>query len=211
MANPKASNLQSQLGKLVGAHGSEERAKRMRVNAARASTTAKEILQLLDHQAPAAEKEFLVQVAKFFDDLNEIFEVNQRKSKVAKQTAENEFRKKREAQLQAAIKNTFGEPVDADQVRSIANALLVFASKSVGEQEAKRLGVDRFHFFVARDYELKSAIKKDDIDQMAREIAEVRIDGYDVGQHWKDKETSCYSAGWADFERFAKIKRVSLG
>ena len=80
MANPKASNLQSQLGKLVGAHGSEELAKRMRVNAARASTTAKEILQLLDHQAPAAEKEFLVQVAKFFDDMNEIFEVNQRKS-----------------------------------------------------------------------------------------------------------------------------------
>lgn len=52
MANPKASNLQSQLSqlsKLIGAYGGEERAKRMRVNAARAATTARDILQLLDH------------------------------------------------------------------------------------------------------------------------------------------------------------------
>ena len=83
---PDAGRLIPLLQPKFGAYGGEDRAKRLRSNAARAASTARDILGMFAsyEPIPEAEKNFLEQAANFFDRLNAGFEVAQRDAKTKK-------------------------------------------------------------------------------------------------------------------------------
>ena len=77
---PDAARLYPILSERFSGFGGEARAKRFRTNAARSATAARDVLSLLDASivpghpdCPAAEREFLLEVAAFFDGLNRFF------------------------------------------------------------------------------------------------------------------------------------------
>ncbi|MEY4593525.1 MAG: hypothetical protein RIR18_2420 [Pseudomonadota bacterium] len=202
--SPDASKLIPLLHQKFGAYGGEDSAKRLRANAARAASTARDILGMFAtyEPVPEAEKTFLEQAARFFDGLNAGFEVAQRSAKKAKAKADAEFFAKREAKIAEVIRLTFGETLDLAQVRAMAEAMKAYARRESNAIEAKRRGVDRAYFFISREYELRAALKNNDAQKIAREVAEVRLEAGEHGRNWKDQEETCYSAGWADFIKF---------
>jgi len=201
---PDAGRLIPLLQPKFGVYGGEERAKRLRSNAARAASTARDILNMFNtwEQIPEAEKIFLDQAARFFDKLNAGFEVAQRGAKQAKVKADAEYKAKREAQIAQTIRQTFGETLDLAEVRATAEAMQVYASREIGNTEAKRRGVDRAYFFINREFELRAALKSNDAQKIAREVAEVRMEAGERGRTWKDRDETCYNAGWSDFVEF---------
>lgn len=201
---PNANKLLPLLQPKFGAYGGEERAKRLRTNAAKAASTAREILDLFSawEPIPEAEKTFLEQAARFFEALNAGFEDAQHGAKKAKAKAAAEFTAKREAQIAEIIRLTFGDTLDQEQTRATAEALQAFASRDTCAAEAQRRGVDRAYFFITRDYELSAALKSGDAQKIAREVAEIRLEAGERGRTWKDREETCYSAGWSDFLKF---------
>jgi hypothetical protein len=203
-AKPDASKLVPHLQSKFNSHGGEARAKNLRVSAARAATTAREILGLFGswESMPETEKAFLHQVSQFFNELNTVFERSQRQAKVAQAKAVAEFEEKREAQVRETIRLTFGATPDPAEVLATAKALQRFASTEIRTEHARRKGVDRYYFFLPREYEFRRAMAGDDAMRLAREIAEVRMEAGERGRAWMDREERCYSAGWSDFIAF---------
>ena len=201
---PQAYKLFPALQDSFGAYGGEERAKRLRVNAAKAATMAREILGMLNHKpnVPETEKSFLQDAAQFFETMNGLFQAAQGEAKHAKAKADADRKTKREARIAEAIRLTFGETLDLAEVRATAEALQAYASREAGEAEAKRQGVDRAYFFINREYELRAALKSNDARQIAREVADIRLEVGARGRAWNDRDETCYSAGWADFIKF---------
>lgn len=201
---PDASRLIPLLQPKFGAYGGEDKAKRLRSNAARAASTAREILGMFAayEPIPETEKTFLEQAARFFDQLNTGFEVAQRGAKKAKAKADADFQAKREARIADTIRQTFGPTLDLAEVRATAEALQAFASREAGDAEAKRRGVSRVYFFITREFELRAALKANDVQKIAREVAEIRLAAGEHGRAWKDQDELCYNAGWADFIKF---------
>lgn len=183
-------------------YGGEDRARRLRINAARVSSTAKEILSMFGpgDQVPEAEREFLREVAAFFDGLNTMFKVQQGSAKIARAKAEAQWRAQHEVEVSRAILETFGEPPVPEEVFRCGEMLMAFASDANAQAQAKRLGVDRWHFFISRMYEFRAAFTAANADALAREIALVKMDAGARGRYWRDGEVSCYSAGWDDFK-----------
>jgi len=180
----------------------------LRTNAARASNTARELLAMFDkwETEPAREKAFLAQVVQFFDRLNEGFEVTQRHAKHARVQAEKAMLARHETRIKDAIRDSFGNAPELEQVRAIAEALQTFASREVQAAEAQRHGAARSYFHIPREYELRAAIKSNDAQKIAREVAEVRLEAGELGRTWKDKETISYSPGWQDFLNYVRTK-----
>lgn len=206
--NPEARKLFPALKNEFGAYGGEDKAKRLRANAAKAASTAREILGLLQYklEVPENEKAFLQDVAQFFEDMNGLFQTAQGQAKRDKAKADAEFLAKREAKIAEVTRQTFGEKLDLEQVTSTASALQAFASREVCDAEAKRRRVDRAFFFITREHELRYALKSADVKKIAREIAEIRLEAGETGRTWKDREETCYSAGWQDFISFVRTK-----
>lgn len=205
-ATVDAKNVTSTLKKRFGTYGGEDLAKRLRVNSARTASFARELHAMLtldeSDGSLVNEKAFLQRVAVFFDDLNSRFQQEQRAAKVAKIKAEADYAAKRETQLKAMVRDIFGETFDLAVVEPVALQLQQFASRDVSSEEAKRLRVDRWFFFITRTYEFRAAMKGADPAKIAREVAEVRLDVGENGRFWQDQEVGCYTAGWADFEEF---------
>lgn len=202
---PEARKLFQLLKTEFGTYGGEDKAKRLRVNAAKAASTAREILGMLQYklEVPENEKAFLQDAAQFFEAMNGLFETAQGQAKRDKAKADAEFLAKREVQLAELIQATFGDRLNHDEVVRTATELQQFASREVCDAEAKRRGVDRSFFFISREFELRGALKAGDTKKIAREVAEVRLEVGERGRAWKDRdEESCYSAGWADFIRY---------
>lgn len=201
---PDAGRLIPLLQPKFGAYGGEDRAKRLRTNAARAASTARDILGMFAsyEPIPETEKTFLEQTARFFDQLNAGFEVAQRGAKKAKAQADADYQAKRKARIAETIRQTFGETLDLAEVRATAEALQAFASREACDAEAKRRGVSRAYFFINREYELRAALKANDVQKIAREVAEVRMEAGEHGRTWKDGNETCYNAGWLDFVDF---------
>lgn len=195
-----------------GAYGGEDRAKRLRTNAAKAASTAREIIGMLDHKpnVPETEKNFLLEVAIFFENMNGLFHGAQGKAKQAKAMADAEYQAKRTARIEEAILLTFGQKLDLAQVTATAKALQAFASREVQAENAKRLEVDRSYFFINREYELRTALKAGDAALIAREVADIRLEAGERGRRWNDKEEICYSAGWSDFEKYRTNEMASF-
>ena len=198
---PDAGRLIPLLKPKFGVYGGEEKAKRLRTNAARAASTARDILGMFAsfEPIPEAEKDFLEQAARFFEGLNAGFEVAQRGAKKAKAQADAEWKAKREARIADTIRLTFGESPELDEVRTTAETLQRFASRETCAAEARHRGVDRAYFFIHREYELRAALKSNDPQKIAREVAEIRLEVGERGRTWKDRDETCYSAGWSDF------------
>lgn len=201
---PDASRLIPLLQPKFGVYGGEERAKRLRSNAARAASTARDILNMFNtwEQIPDTEKSFLEQAARFFDGLNAGFEVAQRGAKQAKAKADAEYKAKREAQIAQTIRQTFGETLDLAEIRATAEAMQAYASRETSDAEARRRGVSRAYFFINREFELRAALKSNDAQKIAREVAEVRMEAGERGRLWKDRDETCFNAGWSDFVEF---------
>lgn len=87
------------------------------------------------------------------------------------------------------------------EVRATAEAMQVYASREIGNAEAKRCGVDRAYFFITREFELRAALASNDPQKIAWEVAEVRMEAGERGRTWKDKDETCYNAGWSNFVR----------
>mgnify|MGYP001337614534 CR=1 FL=1 len=195
-----------------GFHG-EENAKRFRVNAAKAATVARDVLQLFgndDSSIPEVERAFLHQTAQFFDHLNGIFTNAQAGAKNAKIKAVKEYKAKHEEQIKAVMCALFGHSPDLSALKATGEALLAF-NKVAGAWLSNRYGVDKGYLFLARDYELRSAVRLGDATKIARELAEVRIEIGDKGRRWTDRDESCYAAGWADFEEYrANAKTMEI-
>jgi len=208
VAIPDANKLASLLNAKFTTYAGADQAKKLRVNSARAATTASEILGLFDawEGVPEAEKAFLEQVCHFFEKLQVVLEVSQHSAKLAKAKADAANEAKHEARIADAIRLTFGREIDLARVTSIAKDLQEFASRKVGDAQAKRLGVDRAFFFLNRVDELRRAVKSADVTRIAKEIAEVRLDVGANGRRWKDGEELCYSAGWQDFINYVRTK-----
>lgn len=189
-----------------GTYGGEAKAKRLRVNAAKAASTAREILGMLQYKvdAPDEEKAFLQDVAHFFEAMNGLFQGAQGQAKRDKAKADAEFEARREARIAEAIRLTFGENSNLEQITRVATTLQGFASRESREAEARRRGVDRVFFFINREYEFKAALNSKDPKKIAREIAEVRLEAGERGRVWKDKEEICYSPGWQDYLDFVR-------
>lgn len=203
-STPDASRLIPLLQPKFSTYGGEERAKRLRTNAARAASTARDILNMFGtwEQIPDAEKTYLEQAARFFDQLNAGFEVAQRGAKRAKAKADAEYQAKREAKIAEIIHQTFGAKLNLAEVRATAEALLAYASREVCDQNARLHGVDRVFFIITRELELRAALKNNDPQKIAREVAEIRLGFDEHGRIWKDRDETYYSAGWADFLKF---------
>ena len=204
-SEPSADRLFPLLKERFTGYGGEEKAKRFRTNAAKASTTAREVLSLLSYgngQAPEAEREFLQQAAAFFERLNAMFQTAQVGAKRAAAKAEAEFQAKREARLQETIAGTFGDRPDPAKVLDTAAKLLEFDKAADGWLKEKH-DVVRGYVFLHREYALRHAIQRQDAAKAAREVAEARIEIGERGHCWKDDNgVAKYSAGWADFEDY---------
>ena len=96
---PDANKLAPVLKSKFTAYGGADQAKKLRVNVARAATTAREILGMFDawERVPEAEKAFLEQASHFFGQLNVVMEVSQHSAKLAKAKADAASEAKHEA------------------------------------------------------------------------------------------------------------------
>jgi len=179
----------------------EENAKRFRTNAARAATSARDIISLVQDGGavvPEIEREFLQTAAFFFDRLNGVFASAQVNAKAKKAKAEREYKAKQEADIKAKILDTFGPTPDPESVLAMAEDLLVF-DKAAHDYLTAKHHVDKAHVFVQRHYELRNAIRNQDPLKAARHLAEVRIEIDEHGRHWKQSDENSYAAGWQDF------------
>lgn len=198
-------HLAAALKEKFSIYGGEAQAKRLRINAARVSSTARDLLKMVgsDARVPNAERDFLREVATFFDGLNDVFKAQQTTSKLAKSKAEAEWHAKNEAEIAATITELFGPSPDPNTVLHHGKALMAFANDADrAKAQARILGVDRWYFFITRMIEFRTAITKADTTTLAREIALVKMDGYTRGRYWNDRETRCYAAGWDDFTSY---------
>lgn len=195
--------------RLVGSYGGEAEAKRLRINCARAASTAQDVLSLVNAALiPPAERAFLEQVCRFFDAMNEGFEVAQRGAKRAKAKADAEYKAKHKALVEETVRKTFGDTLNPETVRATALAALEFSSKETRLAEAKRLGVDRAYFFINREYDLRAALKRENVQEIARELAELRLDIAERGRRWIDShEEACHTAGWEDFSSWVQREK----
>ncbi len=204
-SEPSAERLFPMLKERFTGYGGEDKAKRFRTNAAKASTTAREVLSLLSYgngQLPEAEREFLQQAATFFERLNGMFQTAQAGAKRAATKAEAEFQAKREARLRETVAGTFGERPDPAKVLDTAAKLLEFDKAADGWLKEKH-GVTRGYVFLHREYEIRHAIQRQDAAKAAREVAETRIEIGERGRRWRDDDgTEKYAAGWSDFEDY---------
>lgn len=204
-SEPSADRLFPMLKERFAGYRGEESAKRFRTNAAKAATTAREVLSLLSYgngQVPEAEREFLQKAAVFFDRLNGMFQTAQAGAKRAAAKAEAEYKAKHEAKLREAIAATFGTDPDATAVLDTAARLLEFDKAADRWLQHKRL-VSRGYVFLTREYELRMAVRQGDAAKVAREVAEARIEFGERGRRWcDDGGLEQYAAGWADFEEY---------
>ena len=202
---PSADRLFSMLKERFAGYRGEDSAKRFRTNAARAATTAREVLSLLSYgnaEVPEAEREFLLRTAAFFERLNGMFQTAQVGAKRAAAKAEADYKAKHEAKLREAAIATFGSSPDPGAVLATAARLLEFDKAADEWLRAKRL-VSRGYVFLPRDYELKSAVQKQDAAKAAREVAEARNEIGERGRRWRDEDgEEKYAAGWADFDEY---------
>jgi hypothetical protein len=199
---PDASNLFPALRECFTGYKGEESAKRFRVNAARAATTARDVLALVSQrEVPETETEFLRQAAQFFDHLNSLFINAQAGAKLAKIKAEKESRAKHDERIKTMVHALFGQNPDPSQVIATANSLIEF-EKVADERLVKRYRVTRGYILINRIYELKSAIRAGDWKLVAKELAEIRIDIGEKGSRFTNHDDPCYSAGWGDFEDY---------
>ena len=205
---PDASNLFPALRERFKGFKGEENAKRFRVNAARAATTARDVLALVSSgQIPETENEFLHQAAQFFDDLNYIFVNAQAGAKHAKLVTEKESKARHDEKIKATVQALFGQNPDTKQVFATANALIEF-DEVANEWLVKRYRVIRGYLFIQRICELKSVIRGGDWNSIAMELAEIRVDIGEKGSRFMNHDDLCYSAGWVDFEEYrANVNR----
>lgn len=202
-AVPNASDLFPLLKERFMGYKGEENAKRFRTNAAKAATAAREILTLAQRggTVPQAEEEFLRQAAQFFEHLNGIFHNAQAGAKRAAAKAEADRKAKHEAKIKELVAQTFGtEPVAAD-VLAMGGALLQF-DKDAGEWLGKRFKVEKAYVTLYREYELRSAVRSKDVANVAREVAENRLEIGEWGRRWQNGDETGYAAGWADFQAY---------
>jgi hypothetical protein len=204
-SEPSADRLLPILKERFAGSRGEESAKRFRTNAAKAATTAREVLSLISYghgQIPEAEREFLQTSAAFFDRLNGMFQTAQAGAKRAAAKAEAEYKAKHEAKLREAVAATFGPGPDSVAVLAVAAKLLEFDKVADGWLKEKR-HVARGYVFLPRDYELRNAVQRQDAAKAAREVAEARIEIGERGRRWRDDDgEEKYAAGWADFEEY---------
>lgn len=198
--------------RLVGSYGGEAEAKRLRINCARAASTAQDVLSLVNAALlPPAERAFLEQVSRFFNAMNEGFELAQRGAKRAKAKADAEYKAKHQALVAETIRKMFGDALSLETVRATALAALEFSSKETRLAEAKRLGVDRAYFFINREYDLRAALKRENVQEIARELAELRLDLGERGRRWIDShEEACHTAGWEDFSSWVQREKNGI-
>lgn len=188
-----------------GRFGGAEKARRLRANAARVTSTAKEIRDAIRNSGNLdVEIGFLNQVIEFFDKLNTKFDQQQALATKEKARAEAEWRRNRESAIAKAVEEIFSEPPKKEKAVLLGEALLTFASDDYAKGQAKQLGVDRWHFYVARVYELKNALLRLDAAAIARELAEAKLEAASHGRYWKDGDIDYYTAGWRDFEKFVE-------
>lgn len=203
---PDASKLFPFMESRFKGFGGEDNAKRFRTNAAKAATAARDVLALLQSDysvtpIPETERAFLQQVAWFFDSLNGSFEVAQRKAKSLAAKAEREAKEKFEAQIKACILEMFGSTPDPAAVLAMAQDCLEFDKVADGLLKAQ-FRVDRAYFFLHHEYNIKAAIRENNVPKMTRTLAETRLDIGDRGRRWMDGEESRYTAGWNDFVEY---------
>ena len=214
-AKPDTARLYPILSEQFSGHGGEERAKRFRVNAAHSATAARDILSLLDASigpghpnAPAVEREFLVEVVAFFDGLNRFFSGAQSTAHQEKVRSEREWKQKREAQIAAAAKDLFGDPPDATAVFEMAQSLLAF-DKDGGRWLADRHHADRGSVPLDDIYAIRDAVRQKDARNALRAIAIARIDMDNRGRLVRFDDEVIYRAGWEDFTAFNQMQRSS--
>lgn len=202
---PNASNLFPLLKERFTGFQGEENAKRFRMNAAKAASAAREILSLAQRggTVPRVEENFLRQAAQFFEHLNGIFHNAQAGAKRAAAKVEAERKAKHEAKIKELVVLMFGESPAAAEVLAMGEALLKF-DKEANEWLTKRYKVAKAYVSIYRDYQLKSALRIGDTANVAREVAENRLEIGEFGRRWLDGEESGYVAGWADFEQYRK-------
>lgn len=202
---PSADKLFPILKERFSGYRGEENAKRFRTNAAKAATTAREVLTLISLstvEIPVAEREFLQQSVIFFDRLNGMFQTAQAGAKRIAAKKEAEYRAKHDAKLREAQVKIFGQQPDPEVVLDVASSLLKF-DKAADEWLQKKYSVVRGHVYMLRTYELKRAVEQQDAIKSAREVAEARIDLGERGRRWRDNDGhENYAAGWADYEEF---------
>ena len=181
----------------------EENAKRFRTNAAKAASVAREILSLAQRggTVPRVEEDFLCQAAQFFEHLNGIFHNAQAGAKRAAAKAEAERKAKHEAKIKELVVLMFGESPVAAEVLAMGEALLRF-DKEANDWLIKRYKVEKAYVSIYREYQLKNALRTGDPANVAREVAENRLEIGERGKYWVDGEELRYVAGWADFEQY---------
>lgn len=183
-----------------GFQGVEE-AKRFRTNAAKAATTARDLIRLLQRDGtvvPETEREFLQVAAQFFDRLNDGFANAQQSAKVSKAKAEKEYQAKQEAEISAQILNTFGPTPDPATVIRMAEDLLAF-DKAANDYLTKKHHCAKAYLFLQQEFDLEIAIRRQNAASAQRIIAMVRNEIGEKGHRWTDRDETGYSAGWADF------------
>lgn len=204
-SEPSADRLFPMLKERFAGYRGEESAKRFRTNAAKAATTAREVLTLLSYgnaAVPEAEREFLQRTAQFFERLNGMFQTAQAGAKRALAKAEAEYKAKHEAKLRETVAATFGPSPDPASVLATAASLLEFDKAADGWLQEK-FGVVRGYVFLHREYELRNAVQRQDAAKAAREVAEARNEIGERGRRWRDDDgAEKYAAGWSDFEEY---------
>lgn len=200
---PNASNLFSLLKERFTGFKGEENAKRFRTNAAKAASAAREILSLAQRggTVPRVEEDFLRQAAQFFEHLNGIFHNAQAGAKRTAAKAEAERKARHEAKIKELVVLMFGESPAAVEVLAMGEALLRF-DKEANDWLIKRYKVEKAYVSIYREYQLKNALRTGDPANVAREVAENRLEIGERGKYWVDGEELRYVAGWADFEQY---------
>ena len=210
-----ASKLVPLIKQRLTGYGSEQRAKTLRANAARVSTTARELLDLLATDwrgsgIDAPEKAFLENVERFFLMLNSTFENAQLEAKAASAKQARQQQQRHEHELREMAVKTLGKTPTLELARALANDLLMFET-AADAWLVKKLRVDRGRFHVNRSYEINKANRANDLAALLREIAEIRLEAGERGRQYTYQDEQCYAAGWAEFEQWRAEGKPLVG
>lgn len=203
----QASKLVPVLQERLTGLGAEERAKAMRANTARVATAARDLLELLGpswltQKADSSEKKFLEQVEQFFLSLNSSLKTVQRDAKATSAKHTQEIQRRHELRLIELTVKTFGENPSLGAALTMANDLLMF-EKDAKAWLVQKLDVDYGHFAISNSsYEIKQAIRTNDLKTFLHAVAEARNEVGERGRSFTYQGQRNFAAGWAEFEEW---------
>jgi hypothetical protein len=196
----------------VGSWPRVDDAKRLRVNTKKAAGAATELLGVLKNagydaqQSIAGDIEALESAIKLLADYGDSIEEMQHSAEAKKSQRINEQKKEHEAKVKLVIAELFPDPATMKRdVTKMAEDLILY-DKDGDAWLASKKRTERGNAHIEKGFDLRHALKTNDVALLARLIAEEKIGMPLRGNSFKGyNEEVVWIGCWADFEAWRAI------